>query len=120
MVGLCALTHHMHSCLSFSPSLCPFFCFSLSPFFLSHFPISIWEEDVRMPTIDAITDEKEYSPLHQQGVLPVSENVVYVAEVTAYRCATEVLLPFSACSRCQSSSDANPFDVKICCFTNAV
>ena len=30
MVGLCALTHHMHSCLSFSPSLCPFLCFSLS------------------------------------------------------------------------------------------
>ena len=58
-------THGWSLCVDSSyAQLSLFLSFSLSfslllslPFSLSHFPISIWEEDVRMPTIDAITDE---------------------------------------------------------------
>ena len=101
-----------HSCLSFSPSLCPFLCFSLSLSLFLTFLFPFGRKTSGCQQSMPLPMKEEYSPLHQQGVLPVSENVVYVAEVTAYRCATDVLPPFlrmflmPILSRCQIFSDA--------------
>ena len=122
MWGSCPSSHswlvlsarwHIYAQLSLFLSFSLSFSLLLSlSFFLSHFPISIWEEDVKMPTIDAITERGHTHLCISKVSCRWVRTMVCVAGVTWMSACHWEFPPFFTCTsdvQYQTSSDAGSF-----------